>query len=84
MLVWMSRTALELIGQAGLGYSFDPLVSESPDEFAIAVKSFGLVSLRPTIDLKRPSSGLGELMRPCLQTSPGENEPSPPHPPISP
>ncbi|KAJ8092743.1 hypothetical protein PM082_007072 [Marasmius tenuissimus] len=28
MLSWMSRTALELIGQAGLGYSFDPLTDE--------------------------------------------------------
>ncbi|KAI0754308.1 cytochrome P450 [Daedaleopsis nitida] len=41
MLAWMSRTALELIGQAGLGYSFDPLVADSMDEFARAVKSFG-------------------------------------------
>ena len=38
MLAWMGRTALELIGQAGLGYSFDPLVEESADEFAVAVK----------------------------------------------
>ncbi|RPD74079.1 cytochrome P450 [Lentinus tigrinus ALCF2SS1-7] len=47
MLAWMSRTALELIGQAGLGYSFDPLVADSMDEFAGAVKSFGptLVSI---------------------------------------
>ncbi|KAF5375327.1 hypothetical protein D9757_009678 [Collybiopsis confluens] len=28
VLSWMGRTALELIGQAGLGYSFDPLVGE--------------------------------------------------------
>ena len=28
---WMSRTALELIGQAGLGYSFDPLTEEVKD-----------------------------------------------------
>ncbi|KAF5361358.1 hypothetical protein D9757_011367 [Collybiopsis confluens] len=28
VLSWMARTALELIGQAGLGYSFDPLVGE--------------------------------------------------------
>ncbi|TBU21584.1 cytochrome P450 [Dichomitus squalens] len=41
MLTWMSRTALELIGQAGLGYSFDPLVSDSSDEFAAVIKSFG-------------------------------------------
>ncbi|KAJ3861973.1 cytochrome P450 [Lentinula novae-zelandiae] len=28
ILSWMGRTALELIGQAGLGYSFDPLTDE--------------------------------------------------------
>ncbi|KIK57094.1 hypothetical protein GYMLUDRAFT_46720 [Collybiopsis luxurians FD-317 M1] len=28
ILSWMSRAALELIGQAGMGYSFDPLTSE--------------------------------------------------------
>ncbi|KAE9397791.1 cytochrome P450 [Gymnopus androsaceus JB14] len=28
ILSWMGRTALELIGQAGLGYSFDPLTNE--------------------------------------------------------
>ncbi|OBZ67553.1 hypothetical protein A0H81_12336 [Grifola frondosa] len=39
MLGWMGRTALELIGQAGLGYSFDPLVKDVPDAFGDAVKS---------------------------------------------
>ncbi|OBZ67715.1 hypothetical protein A0H81_12340 [Grifola frondosa] len=39
MLGWMGRTALELIGQAGLGYSFDPLVRDVPDAFGDAVKS---------------------------------------------
>ena len=39
MLMWMGRTALELVGQAGLGYSFDPLVSDSEDEFGAAVKA---------------------------------------------
>ncbi|KIM39744.1 hypothetical protein M413DRAFT_74240 [Hebeloma cylindrosporum] len=29
VLSWMSRTALELIGQSGLGYSFDPLTEDS-------------------------------------------------------
>ncbi|KIK57051.1 hypothetical protein GYMLUDRAFT_173469 [Collybiopsis luxurians FD-317 M1] len=28
ILSWMARTALELIGQSGLGYSFDPLTDE--------------------------------------------------------
>ncbi|KAJ8081555.1 hypothetical protein PM082_007400 [Marasmius tenuissimus] len=29
VLSWSSRTALELIGQSGLGYSFDPLTNEA-------------------------------------------------------
>ncbi|EEB95940.1 hypothetical protein MPER_05011, partial [Moniliophthora perniciosa FA553] len=29
ILSWMSRTALELVGQSGLGYSFDPLTDEN-------------------------------------------------------
>ena len=37
---WMGRAALELIGQAGLGYSFDPLTKESADEFAMAAKTY--------------------------------------------
>ncbi|TFK86201.1 cytochrome P450 [Polyporus arcularius HHB13444] len=40
LLSWMGRAALEMIGQAGLGYSFDPLVAEAPDDFATAIKSF--------------------------------------------
>lgn len=35
---WMGRAALELIGQGGLGYSFDPLVDDNKDEFAEALK----------------------------------------------
>ena len=38
MLSWMGRTTLEVLGQAGLGYSFDPLTEDLPDEFANAVK----------------------------------------------
>ena len=40
VLGWMGRTALELVGQGGFGYSFDPLVAESKDSFTDAVKSF--------------------------------------------
>ncbi|TFK92491.1 cytochrome P450 [Polyporus arcularius HHB13444] len=40
MMSWMNRTALELIGQAGLGHSFDPLVEQSADTYGSAVKSF--------------------------------------------
>ncbi|OBZ67710.1 hypothetical protein A0H81_12280 [Grifola frondosa] len=40
MLGWMGRTVLELIGQSGLGYPFDPLTEDVPNEFGEAVKSF--------------------------------------------
>lgn len=40
MLDWMSRTALELIGQGGLGYSFDSLTGPADNEFGEALKQF--------------------------------------------
>ncbi|KAM5540029.1 hypothetical protein V8D89_006169, partial [Ganoderma adspersum] len=40
VLAWMGRTALELIGRGGLGYSFDPLVAKSKDEFMESIKAF--------------------------------------------
>ncbi|PIL26721.1 cytochrome P450 [Ganoderma sinense ZZ0214-1] len=39
MVMWMGRTALELVGQAGLGYSFGKLTEETPDELGDALKS---------------------------------------------
>lgn len=39
MLVWMSRISLELIGQAGIGISFDTLAETSqPNEYMLAAK----------------------------------------------
>ena len=38
MVTWMGRTAVELIGQAGLGYSFDSLTEESTDTYGGALK----------------------------------------------
>ncbi|KAI0689235.1 cytochrome P450 [Cytidiella melzeri] len=38
MLHWMNRTALELIGQGGLGYSFDPLTEDAIHPFGEAIK----------------------------------------------
>ena len=35
----MGRTALELIGQGGLGHSFDPLVEHVPNDYGVALKS---------------------------------------------
>ena len=40
MLQWMGRTALELIGQGGLGYSFDRLVTTTSNGFGEALKMF--------------------------------------------
>ncbi|KAJ3551150.1 hypothetical protein NM688_g4887 [Phlebia brevispora] len=40
MLQWMGRAALELIGQGGLGYSFDALVADTHDSFGEALKAF--------------------------------------------
>ncbi|KAF9565116.1 cytochrome P450 [Agrocybe pediades] len=41
VLYWMSRTALELIGQSGIGYSFDDLTEERPPhEYATCYKRF--------------------------------------------
>ncbi|EPQ53107.1 cytochrome P450 [Gloeophyllum trabeum ATCC 11539] len=39
MLDWMTRTALELIGRAGLGYSFNIMREGTVDEYGSAVKS---------------------------------------------
>lgn len=43
-LHWMGRTALELIGQGGLGYSFDKLVEDGDNEYGHAIKSLQWVS----------------------------------------
>nr|F1SY85.1 RecName: Full=Cytochrome P450 monooxygenase 91; Flags: Precursor [Postia placenta Mad-698-R]BAK09429.1 cytochrome P450 [Postia placenta] len=56
VLDWMARTALELVGQAGLGYSFDPLVQDKADAYAEAIKAlvptaFGLRLYRPLLPI---------------------------------
>ncbi|PSR73475.1 hypothetical protein PHLCEN_2v10767 [Hermanssonia centrifuga] len=40
ILNWMSRTALELVGQGGLGYSFDLLEKDIPNPFGDALKRY--------------------------------------------
>ncbi|THH27299.1 hypothetical protein EUX98_g6892 [Antrodiella citrinella] len=41
---WSSRAALEIVGQGGMGYSFDPLIDTTPNEYANALKN-----LMPTL-----------------------------------
>ena len=43
MLDWMSRVALELIGQGGLGYSFSALDESVKNEYGEAIRQFGYV-----------------------------------------
>ncbi|KAJ3829900.1 cytochrome P450 [Lentinula raphanica] len=41
LLSWMARTALELIGQSGFGYSFDNMVDDVPrHRYSVIVKDF--------------------------------------------
>ena len=40
MNLWMARTTLEILGQAGLGYSFDNFVEDSTDPFGESLKMF--------------------------------------------
>ena len=45
MLNWMSRTALEVISQGGLGVSIDPLTRDTTDEYTQALKDLMFVPL---------------------------------------
>lgn len=69
ILSWMSRAALELIGQAGIGYSFDPLTEDVPDAYAEAIKDFACVLVLPFSCAKT----LRDSLRPHrpVMTSPG-------------
>ncbi|KAF9002265.1 cytochrome P450 [Cyathus striatus] len=58
---WMTRMALELIGQSGLGYSFDPLTAHgTPHPYSAAVKQ--LVPVVSAVRLVRESA-LPTLMK---------------------
>ena len=37
---WMARTTLEMLGQAGLGYSFDSFVGDATDPYGESLKLF--------------------------------------------
>ncbi|KAL5525409.1 hypothetical protein ACEPAF_9279 [Sanghuangporus sanghuang] len=49
MLYWLKRTALEIIGQGGLGYSFGPLDSTTRSEYSESVKNFAPTLFRLSI-----------------------------------
>ena len=37
---WMARITLEMLGQAGLGYSFDNFVEDSTDPYGESLRMF--------------------------------------------
>lgn len=45
MAVWMNRTSLELVGQGGLGYSFEQLVPSKMNRLAASVILYSYVVL---------------------------------------
>ncbi|KAJ7170583.1 cytochrome P450 [Mycena crocata] len=49
MLLWMSRTALELVGQAGLGYSFDTLKDDEIAPYVRSIKNLQITMTRMAI-----------------------------------
>ncbi|KAL4249906.1 hypothetical protein ABKN59_001980 [Abortiporus biennis] len=56
ILNWLSRVALELIGQGGLGYSFDPLVEKTSNTLGDTIKRFmpalgGVLSIGELVSL---------------------------------
>ena len=44
---WMARTTLEMLGQAGLGYSFDNFAEDSADAYGDSLKNFLYVKCHP-------------------------------------
>ncbi|KZW02809.1 cytochrome P450 [Exidia glandulosa HHB12029] len=44
LVVWLSRTALELIGVGGLGYSFNALDGDTPHEYVVSIKKLGFAA----------------------------------------
>ena len=69
ILHWMGRAALELIGQGGLGYSFDPLVEDVSNTFGEAIK--GLVYILPSLSTNFPDLGV----QTCIQRAHSLPEP---------
>lgn len=45
MADWVARTSLELIGQAGLGYSFESFEDNNANPYTTAVKTYMSVSV---------------------------------------
>ena len=64
---WMARTTLEMLGQAGLGYSFDNFVDDSTDSYGESIKLFLYVA--STLFLSSQSAE-ESFSQPSLEPSP--------------
>ena len=62
---WMARTTLEMLGQAGLGYSFDKFTEDSTDSYGEALKSFLCVLcfpfMRDKLNISTPAVPLSTM-----------------------
>ncbi|KAF7800123.1 hypothetical protein EIP86_011368 [Pleurotus ostreatoroseus] len=69
VLSWMGRLALELVGQGGLGYSFDPLIENTRNEFGEAIKLLvlGTPALRRLVARYLPNKNM-QKMRMVVET----------------
>lgn len=56
MKEWMTRVALEIIGQSGLGYSFETLDESKSNQYAIAVKMLLCVIITIVVHFDRSTN----------------------------
>ncbi|KAF7965105.1 hypothetical protein HWV62_45577 [Athelia sp. TMB] len=68
MLQWFGRTALELIGQSGLGYSFDNLDDGPAHPYSLAIKNFILTLLLPYVSEVGPPA-LRRMLLKCIPSA---------------
>ncbi|KZP14950.1 cytochrome P450 [Athelia psychrophila] len=66
MLHWFGRTALELVGQSGLGYSFDNLDDRPPHPYSLSVKNLLPTAFRSPV-LQRLLPHVSELGSPAFR-----------------
>ena len=63
ILGWLGRAALELIGQGGLGYSFDPLEADMDDGYGHALKQLQSVVISQSPNMQLRTVALALLYR---------------------
>ena len=67
MNAWMARKTLEMLGQAGLGYSFDSFVEDSSDPFGESLKMFLYVTSSVPWTVRTLTRLINMAAQPCVQ-----------------